>query len=289
MASGNQGRPGRKPAKSTKSSKSTGSAKPAASKPGAGKPPAAKATPAKPTKPPAKATAAGKGGAAGPAKAAKAAGSGKAAAAGGGAARARRSSGGGPSRVERLEAARRQRQRRSLWLRLGVAGAALVVVGVFFVASRGSDTTVTTLEAGAGGCAYDTDFDGTARTQGEHIPSPGYTVDPPAGGAHEPTAAPAGFYTTQDVPSDGKLVHAMEHGFIVLWHRPDVSEETRQEIEDLSDRFGRELIVVPRSSLEGEVAVTAWHRRLLCDELVPDKVARFTDEYKDKGPEKGFL
>jgi hypothetical protein len=81
----------------------------------------------------------------------------------------------------------------------------------------------------------------------------------------------------------------MEHGFVVLWFRSGLPEETMAAIEDLSDQFGRPLIVAERPGLEGEVAVTAWHKRMLCAELVPDKVGRFTETYVDRGPEKGFI
>jgi hypothetical protein len=81
----------------------------------------------------------------------------------------------------------------------------------------------------------------------------------------------------------------MEHGFVVLWFKSGLTEEKMSQIEDLSDQFGRELIVVSRPGLSGEVAVTAWHKRLLCGELVPTKVALFTKSFKDEGPEKGFL
>ena len=168
----------------------------------------------------------------------------------------------------------------------------LVVAGavVFFAARPGGGPSVEDqLTAGAGGCTFDTKRDGDAANQGDHIPNPTFRVDPPAGGPHEPQAANPGFYEGTRAPSDGQLVHAMEHGFVVLWYKPDLPPEKMDQLEQLSDQFGRELIVVPRPSLEGQVAVTAWHKRLLCGELVPDKVARFTEAFKDQGPEKGFL
>ncbi|MBW3651887.1 MAG: DUF3105 domain-containing protein [Actinobacteria bacterium] len=199
----------------------------------------------------------------------------------------------GPTRSERLDAARRQRQRRGLYLRLVLGAAVLAAIGASVYAGATSQnqdrSLVADLTSGPGDCAYDTKFDGTTRTQSAHVPSPTYTVDPPAGGAHEPSAAPPGFYNPGNVPSDGKLVHAMEHGFVVLWYQPDLSPEDRRELEKLSDRFGRELIVVPRISLEGEAAVTAWHRRLVCRQLDPEAVGLFTTSFKDQGPEKGFL
>lgn len=187
---------------------------------------------------------------------------------------------------------RREKEARALRNRL-IFGALLLVIagGVIFFAARPDATgpIIEQLEAGAGGCDYDTKHDGTAADQDEHIPNPTFKVDPPAGGSHEPQAANPGFYRPGKAPSDGQLVHANEHGFIILWYRPDLPPEKFASIEDLSDEFGRELIVVPRPTLAGEVAVTAWHKRLVCGELVPEKIALFTGSFKDKGPEKGFL
>lgn len=227
------------------------------------------------------------------AKATKAAKAPKAKAAGRSPAATPQAKGGGPTRSERLNAARRRRQRRALYFRLVLGAVVLAGIGAAVYTGASSQnqdrSLIADLTSGPGGCEYDTEFDGTARTQSEHIASPTYEVDPPAGGAHEPSAAPPGFYNPENAPSDGKLVHAMEHGFVVLWYRPDLNPEDRQELEKLSDRFGRELIVAPRASLEGEVAVTAWHRRLACRNLDPEAIALFTTSFKDQGREKGFL
>lgn len=187
---------------------------------------------------------------------------------------------------------RKEKEARALRNRILIGGLVLVLAGVVvFVAARPDDGASVTeqLETGAGGCAYDTEFDGTARDQGDHVASPTYEVDPPAGGPHLAQAANPGFYRDGDAPPDGQLVHAQEHGFVLLWYRPDLPPEKMTQLEQLSDQFGRELLLVPRPSLEGEVAVTAWHRRVLCRELVPEKVAIFTRAYVDQGPEKGFL
>lgn len=188
---------------------------------------------------------------------------------------------------------RQEKEARALRNRIIIGGVLLVVAGaVVFLAARpgGGPSVSDQLETGAGACVYDTEHDGTARQQSDHIDSPTYEVDPPAGGAHLAAAANPGFYRQgQQVPPDGQLVHAQEHGFVILWYRPDVDADTMTQLEQLSDQFGRELLLVPRASLEGEVAVTAWHRRLLCAELVPEKVALFTRSYVDQGPEKGFL
>lgn len=187
---------------------------------------------------------------------------------------------------------RREKEARALRNRIIIGGVLLVLAGiVVFAAARpgGGPSTTEQLETGAGSCASDTEFDGTARNQGDHIANPTFEVDPPAGGPHAPDAANPGFYRAGDAPLDGQLVHAQEHGFVILWYRPDLPAEKMTQLEQLSDEFGRELLLAPRESLQGEVAVTAWHRRLLCQELVPEKVALFARSYVDKGPEKGFL
>lgn len=186
---------------------------------------------------------------------------------------------------------RREKEARALRNRLVFGALALVVAGgVIFLAARPDPArpVIERLEAGAGGCDYDTKRDQMVGLD-EHIPNPTFKVDPPAGGAHEPQAANPAFYRPGKAPSDGQLVHANQHGFIVLWYRPDLPPDKVASLEELSDEFGRELIVAPRPSLRGEVAVTAWHKRLVCTELAPEKVALFTRSFKDQGPEKGFL
>jgi hypothetical protein len=187
---------------------------------------------------------------------------------------------------------RADKERRAIRNRLIFGAILLVVAGivVFAAARPGNQGDVEgQLRSGAGSCTTDGKFDGDAANQGDHVANPTYEVDPPAGGPHLATPANPGFYEPGKAPPDGQLVHAMEHGFVVLWYRPDLPAPKMDELATLSDNLGRELLVVPRESLSGEVAVTAWHRRLLCGELVPEKVTLFTRSYVDQGPEKGFL
>jgi hypothetical protein len=189
-------------------------------------------------------------------------------------------------------AARAAKEKRALRNRLIFGGLLLVVAGVVIFASAtsnggGADVDAQ-LGAGAGSCTVDTRSDPIS-AQGVHVPKPTYEVNPPAGGSHLNAAAEPGFYKPDEVPADGELVHAMEHGFVVLWYRPDLPAAKMDALSTLSDSLGRELLLAPRASLTGEVAVTAWHHRMLCGELVPEKVRLFTRTYVDQGPEKGFL
>ena len=171
--------------------------------------------------------------------------------------------------------------------------AALVGVAVVFVAVLGvclSQRTQDQKAQGdlvaqltAGDCRYDTRTDPGS----EHVARPNFEVNPPAGGDHTPEYAAAGIYEG-DVPPDGPLVHAMEHGFIVLWYRAG-DAEAKAGAEALGREFSEETLVVPRGGLDVAVAATAWHRRLLCPSVEDEPLAAFIRGYRDQGPEKGFL
>ena len=130
----------------------------------------------------------------------------------------------------------------------------------------------------------------------EHVPAADarYTVNPPAGGNHDPVPSPAGFYDLANAPTDPHLVHSLEHGFVVVWYRPDgVAPATVDRLRDLA-RSHRWVIVVPRLPLPTVLAATAWHRRLLCpdgvDPLRADgPLGTFVTRFRNAGPEKGFV
>lgn len=148
--------------------------------------------------------------------------------------------------------------------------AALVVV--VWTSRGGEDGTVVSEVEASGACDYDT-------TSGE---------DPPASGeVAEVEPAPPGFYELDDEPpADRALLRSMRQGFVVLWYAPAADPDT---LRGLSDRFGRDLIVVPRPGLATPFAVTAWERRALCSSADEGAIAAFVEGFRDRGPEKGFL
>jgi DNA mismatch repair ATPase MutL len=189
---------------------------------------------------------------------------------------------------QRIEAARRARRRKSLVGRLAVAGIAGILVAFLAIralsGSREGDAVRAQLTAGS--CEYDTKADATDAAPRNHVATPTYEVDPPAGGNHTPQAARPAAYSEGQVPSDGQVVHAMEHGDVVLWHRPDLSAEDRGALQKVFDTYERDVLVVPRATLATPVAATAWGRRLLCNTVEPAALDLFTRTYRDKGPEK---
>lgn len=192
-----------------------------------------------------------------------------------------------PTRAERIAAAQRARQRRRRVVRLAVASAIiLVVVAVSWVVvanRRAERRTVAQLEAG--GCSFDRSTD-TDRGQGRnHIgTSPTYRVNPPAGGNHVAAVAAPGEYGSQP-PADGQVVHALEHGDVVLWHRPEAPEATLSALRNLADRYRDDVLIVARPGLASEVAATAWHRRLRCPAVEDDTLGLFVRSFRDRGPE----
>lgn len=196
---------------------------------------------------------------------------------------------GKPTRTERMEAARKARRRKQLQSRvLAVAVPLLIVViiaGVMINNRRNAQADVDRLEAGS--CTFDRRADDTTSTPHRPVPQ-SYAVDPPSGGNHDPTPAPAGFYDDGQVPPDNNLVHSLEHGFVIFWHQPGISDDERAQLREIFDDHDNDVIVVPRASLQQKVAATAWGRRLLCGEIEPAALREFIDLYLNDAPEAGI-
>ena len=135
------------------------------------------------------------------------------------------------------------------------------------------------------GCRVDTRADKGQK----HKSGATYSINPPAGGDHDPAPSPAGVYDITKVPADGHLVHSLEHGFVVVWYRPDgVTAATADRLRELAGTH-KWVLVVPRPSLPSALAATAWHRRLLCPDGADGPINTFVNAFRNAGPEKGFV
>lgn len=162
----------------------------------------------------------------------------------------------------------------------GLLGAFLLAGVAAFVLDRQRDQRALARALGAGSCETDRRTD---PTQGDgHVVTPVFRVDPPAGGDHSEQGAEAGVFAGDRVPDDGRLVHALEHGYVVLWHRPGTDTAA---LERVAEEHEGDVIVAERASLPVPVAATAWERRLLCGEVEPAALERFVDAYVGEGPE----
>lgn len=194
-----------------------------------------------------------------------------------------------PPQSERLAAARAARKRKETRTRAIVVLVVVLILGVIVTAvvrDRSNKSAVeATLEAGTG-CAVDSKSDPTSAAGANHVAKPVYRIDPPAGGNHLASASPPGTFSGASVPPDGQLVHSLEHGYVILWHKPGLADADLAKIQAAADRYEKDTLVVERASLTTPVAATAWGKRLLCDTVNTDTLATFIKSYRNKGPEK---
>ena len=188
------------------------------------------------------------------------------------------------AKAEAAAAAARHRRRRRAARRVGasVVVAVLVLVVGALVWRNAQAKTNARRAMTATGCRYDSRSDPGAGDTGNRT----FEVDPPSGGPHGVTPAAARFYQPGDAPDDGAVVHALEHGRIAIWYRPDLPAPEIERLTDLLELRDGMVLLVPRMSLSGPVAATAWRRRLLCPRPDVDSLGRFVRAYANKGPEK---
>jgi uncharacterized protein DUF3105 len=196
----------------------------------------------------------------------------------------------GPTRAERLAAAEAARRRKATRTRaviiLGVVAVIALLVVTISASRRSNDRTVAKLEA-SGSCKYDTKTDTDAGPGNNHVNGDvRYKTDPPSGGNHNPNPAGPGTYTLDNKPPDAQIVHALEHGYITIWYKPDVTPATLTDLQTLAAKYDRDVLLVPRASMAKPVAATAWHRRLLCTQPDISALETFITSYRNQGPEK---
>ena len=195
-----------------------------------------------------------------------------------------------PTAAERREAQREARlhaarqRRRNLWLLGGLGGAGLVALIVVLVVLA---------RTGGGGQPGQ-----QIQSMGQdHIPE-GTTVastrfreynsDPPTSGPHWPKPAPGGSYTTTE--PDERLVHSLEHGYIVIDHNCDPKKAECDDLIKKLDAIGRrydwnKVIVNYRPQTRSRIALTAWTRLQTLEDYDEGKIVAFIKAYRNKGPE----
>ncbi|HVF76261.1 MAG TPA: DUF3105 domain-containing protein [Acidimicrobiales bacterium] len=117
-------------------------------------------------------------------------------------------------------------------------------------------------------------------------PAPTYTVNPPSGGDHLAQAARPGVYAGLNIVPDGNLVHALEHGYVILWYRSDVPVAEVTTVRAVRDTYPRDTLVVERKDMPVPIAATAWQQRLLCQRADADDLGDFVEKARSKAPEK---
>jgi hypothetical protein len=121
-----------------------------------------------------------------------------------------------------------------------------------------------------------------------------YPRYPPIFGPHDPTPASDGDYIGQGSVRAENLVHAMEHGRVIIWVKPTVPKQRISQLETLftepipGQPAGYKQILVADPRIPGPVAATAWGQAMNCtrlDDKTFDALRAFRARYVDKGPE----
>ncbi len=121
-----------------------------------------------------------------------------------------------------------------------------------------------------------------------------YPSIPPTSGPHNAVPLAAGVYDTP--PPIDQAIHSLEHGGSILWYSPDAPDAQVQAITDFYGRrvsdaaVGQDRLIVapydyPDQGAAGslpagkQMALVAWHRLQLCDQVNLAVAFDFTSQY----------
>lgn len=170
------------------------------------------------------------------------------------------------------QAIRRQKMKRAVWILVGVGFLVLIIAGLVYY-NNWQDKDL------PGQLIPD---QGREHVTGSHPP---YNSNPPTSGWHNPRAAEWGVY--QEELSDEVLIHNLEHGGIWVSYRPGISEDVQKKLESFYDKYGRKIIVEPRSQNDADIVLAAWNRldKFSAGEYSDERVDKFIRAFRNKGPE----
>jgi hypothetical protein len=92
-----------------------------------------------------------------------------------------------------------------------------------------------------------------------------YNSLPPTSGPHFPFAPAVGVYA--EALPNGLLVHALEHGHIVIVYAQNTPAATVKTLTYLARRYPADVLLAPYPALPYGIALTAWSRIELQDSL----------------------
>src|SRR5262249_48060867 len=116
---------------------------------------------------------------------------------------------------------------------------------------------------------------------------PNYNSNPPTSGVHTEQLALWGI-TAQPLP-DISLVHNLEHGGIVIHHRPDLDAAQVQRLTQLAGELQRrdhKVVMAPRAENDAPITATAWGQILKQQTLDADAIRAFFEAFINQGPER---
>ena len=121
----------------------------------------------------------------------------------------------------------------------------------------------------------------------EHVTGthPAYNSNPPTSGWHNPAPAEWGVYK-EELP-DEVLIHNLEHGGVWISYRPGIPEDIRKKLESFYNKYGRKIIVEPRSKNDADIVLAAWNRldKFSAADYSDGRVELFIKAFRNRGPE----
>lgn len=140
-----------------------------------------------------------------------------------------------------------------------------------------------------------------------------YPTNPPTQGPHYAEWVRVGVYEGEK--DDRNMVHSLEHGYVIMSYKCVIASEAKQsgseeiasssstkvgtprndeecevrknQLAKIYEKKGKKkLIVVPKSNLDTNFALTAWSYLDKFDNFDEDRINKFIDAHRDMGPEK---
>jgi hypothetical protein len=121
-----------------------------------------------------------------------------------------------------------------------------------------------------------------------------YTSNPPTSGDHAPEPALDGLFEPGREPRPEQLVHALEHGRVIIQYRPGTSPDRRAALEALfaepvkGSPAYHTILMQNNTEMQSAVAATSWTRSVTCRSASQESIAAiraFRERYVDQAPE----
>ena len=113
-----------------------------------------------------------------------------------------------------------------------------------------------------------------------------YKTNPPTSGNHYPIPQDDGVYTK--TPPMTHLVHAMEHGRVLIQYKPTIARKRLAQLGGLYNEDKAYTDLFPNANMPYAVAVTAWGHLAGCKKVTDetfDVIRAFKDRYLGAAPE----
>jgi hypothetical protein len=126
-----------------------------------------------------------------------------------------------------------------------------------------------------------------AAEESAHLPATvleyDYGTPFPTSGVHAQTPATPGFFTHPQPLS--QLVHALEHGHVVIYYDAPGEEAAARLLALANEQVGEPhgIVVVPSPGMGEQIVLTAWERRLVLPRYEEEKAAAFIAAFLGRG------